>query len=404
MRTIGNISESNTSRVYHGQFGYSQVTTEAKAGHQKLSMDITIPTGGFLYTYVINESNVSATTSVYFDDFIVLHTRTVPTLQVAQTTDYYPFGLAMAAQSYQKQSALDNDYLYNGKELQDEHNLGWMDYGARMYMSDIGRWGVIDPLTNLSRRWSPYTYCYNNPLVFIDPDGMFGEYYTKNGKHLGSDGIDDKKVYTADKATTASTKAEDGTQTTTTTFENAEEIGVESDFVDMNDKTISSDETKKELVGLAIYLRNEEGIEGAKINVTDGDRGAKQNKKTGGTPGSPHKAGHAADITVNGMSNDALAYAAANSGIFTGVIWYPIIGDTQGFGTHTETVTTGEGICETTTSNINVQNYQNLRPHVHVDNRAGTGVQRYRYAGDTSWKKDDQTAKYVPWTSNNQIR
>jgi len=40
----------------------------------------------------------------------------------------------MAAQSYQKQSALDNDYLYNGKGLQDEHNLGWMDYGARMYM------------------------------------------------------------------------------------------------------------------------------------------------------------------------------------------------------------------------------------------------------------------------------
>ena len=115
---------------------------------------------------------MSASTSVYFDDFNIIHTRSAPTLQVLQTTDYYPFGLQMAAQSYQKQSSLDNDYLYNGKELQDEHNLGWMDYGARMYMPEIGRWGVVDPLAETSRRWSPYGYAYNNPILFVDPDGM----------------------------------------------------------------------------------------------------------------------------------------------------------------------------------------------------------------------------------------
>ena len=160
-----------SSYVYQGQFGYAQVTTDARAGHQKLSMDITIPTGGYLYTYVINESNVSASTSVYFDDFTVLHTRTSPTLQVVQTTDYYPFGLAMAAQSYQKQSALDNDYLYNGKELQDEHNLGWTDYGARMYDAALGRWWVVDPLTELYPTLTPYNYVGNNPIIFVDPDG-----------------------------------------------------------------------------------------------------------------------------------------------------------------------------------------------------------------------------------------
>jgi RHS repeat-associated protein len=87
-------------------------------------------------------------------------------VEIIEENNYYPFGLK---QYISLNGNLAYTYGYNGKELQKE--TGWSDYGARMYMSDIGRWGVIDPLAETSRRFSPYHYAYNNPIRFIDPDG-----------------------------------------------------------------------------------------------------------------------------------------------------------------------------------------------------------------------------------------
>nr|WP_236859479.1 RHS repeat-associated core domain-containing protein [Chryseobacterium sp. MEBOG06] len=59
-------------------------------------------------------------------------------------------------------------YKYNGKELQE---TGMYDYGARMMMPDLGRWGAMDAMSEKYSSWSPYNYAINNPVMVIDPDG-----------------------------------------------------------------------------------------------------------------------------------------------------------------------------------------------------------------------------------------
>ncbi len=156
-------------------FGAVQPQTSTKAPHDRMAIDnFEAPGNGYILVYLSNED--ATYTEVYFDDLSI----TVNEHPVVQRDDYYPFGLTHG-NGFQRVTTPENSYLFNGKERIPDLDLNWDDFGARMYMPDIGRWGIIDPLSEIQEGFSPYHFVYGNPIRFNDPTGMIGE--------LGQQGI-----------------------------------------------------------------------------------------------------------------------------------------------------------------------------------------------------------------------
>ena len=91
--------------------------------------------------------------------------------------DYYPPAFknkrdGLSFNSYQRPGETEQKFLYNGFEEQSELNWDVYDYQARYYDAALGRFLNVDPAADLMRRHSPYNYAFDNPISFIDPDGM----------------------------------------------------------------------------------------------------------------------------------------------------------------------------------------------------------------------------------------
>jgi RHS repeat-associated protein len=146
------------------EVGKQLLSRNASNQHEVLGENLYISEDGYMEAFVVNETSEN----VWFDDMMVKNTSS----PIAQETHYDAWGLELAGIGFQYGGFKANQYLYNGKELIEDAGLQYYDYGARMYDPVIGRWGVVDPLAEQMRRHSPYNYTFNNPIRFIDPDGM----------------------------------------------------------------------------------------------------------------------------------------------------------------------------------------------------------------------------------------
>ena len=72
------------------------------------------------------------------------------------------------------EGSLKNNNLYNDKELFDDADLDWYDYGFRNYDPQIGRFTQLDPLTDQFPELTNYQYASNDPIGNVDVDGLEG--------------------------------------------------------------------------------------------------------------------------------------------------------------------------------------------------------------------------------------
>jgi RHS repeat-associated protein len=112
----------------------------------------------------------SPTRYYYLKDHLGSIKMTVNTVgAVVGYDDYYPYGAQMNLRC--QTASADGRYKFTGKERDASTGLDY--FGARYYDSWNGAWRQVDPLKEKYPSLSVYVYSADNPIKFIDVDGMW---------------------------------------------------------------------------------------------------------------------------------------------------------------------------------------------------------------------------------------
>jgi RHS repeat-associated protein len=109
--------------------------------------------------------------------------------QVISYEEYFPYGATSFSTIDSTREVAPKRYRYTAKERDEESGLNY--HGARYYAPWLCRWTAVEPLFITASKAPvgklPYSYCSNNPVNRIDPDGRL-DYYNSEGEFVGNDG------------------------------------------------------------------------------------------------------------------------------------------------------------------------------------------------------------------------
>jgi RHS repeat-associated protein len=171
LRKIATFAGTTTTTDYCNGMEYIKKGTAAYAldaiYHSEGRVKYTGTTPRYEYTLTDHLGNGR----VYYTDLNA--DGAITTADILQDNHYYPFGLNHTDPRRNAGGLSPNKYQYNGKELVDEGGLGWNHYGARCYDAAVGRWWVVDKLTDQPEQVdkSAFAYGWDNPVNLVDPDG-----------------------------------------------------------------------------------------------------------------------------------------------------------------------------------------------------------------------------------------
>ena len=192
---------SGNGYVYRGTFVYNLSPTGMErlesVGHDEgrfIALSPSAATTQFIDTWHVKDylGNVRVVLDITNDTSVVVH----PSFAVLEQDDYLPFGTRADLDSLAYDPS--NRYRFNGKEEQVIGNIGLIDYGARFYDPDLSRWTTPDPLAEKYYSISPYAFCNNNPVNFVDLDGRDIWHINKNGVITWEEESEEHRLYSID--------------------------------------------------------------------------------------------------------------------------------------------------------------------------------------------------------------
>ena len=163
--------------VYHGN-AYYDVSTDEWDGHYmyrswygdtpRMFM-VQTPEGYVGADYVGIDSHRNYAYYYYVHDHLgnVRITRNSQGYYADQSLEYYPSGVLFGRSTEKERQP----YMFGGKELVSMHGPNEYDFTGRWQYSIIPSFTSLDPLCEKYYSVSPYVYCLNNPLKYVDPDG-----------------------------------------------------------------------------------------------------------------------------------------------------------------------------------------------------------------------------------------